>query len=281
MSERGPSLFSLVRIDLHLHSTASDGSLSPSALAWAARSGGLDVIAIADHDTTAGIREAVQSMPGNLHVIPAVELSCTYVEREVHILGYFIDPDFPDLLRYADGAVNLRVDRMNAMLARLADLRIHITLDEVIAAAEPGTRVLGRPHLARALLKRGFVTTVAEAFDRFIGDQGPAFVPTRMLEPCEAIQLIHAAGGIAVWAHPRSDAFLRDADTYVGWGLDGIECYRPRSTPQEIAQFEEYAHRNGLLLSGGSDWHGVWQGRLGDFFLSPDEVGALLERGGM
>lgn len=271
----------LVRIDLHLHSTASDGSLSPSALAWAARAGGLDVIAIADHDTTAGIREAEKANAGNLHIIPAIELSCTYLDREVHILGYFIDPEHRDILVYADGAVERRLERMRQMLALLADLRIHMTLDEVIAAAEPGTRVLGRPHLARALVARNHASTVADAFDRLIGDQGPAFVPTRLLEPCDAIKLIHTAGGTAIWAHPRPDAFQRDADTFVGWDLDGVECYRPRATPQDIANFEEYARRNSLLLSGGSDWHGVWQGRLGDFFVSPEEVGGLLSRGGI
>lgn len=270
-----------MRIDLHLHSTASDGSLSPSALAWAARAGGLDVIAIADHDTTAGIREAMRSSPGNLHIIPAIELSCTHTDREVHILGYFIDPDHPDLVAYASSAAGRRTERMQQMIAKLADMRINVTLDEVVAAAEAGTHVLGRPHLARALAKRGIVQSVAEAFDRFIGDQGPAFVPTRLLEPCEAIKLIHTVGGVAVWAHPRLDVFQRDADNFVAWGLDGVECYRPRATPSEITQFEDYAHRNGLLLSGGSDWHGIWQGRLGDFHVSATEVGGLLERGGI
>ena len=270
-----------MRIDLHLHSTASDGSLSPSALAWAARSGGLDVIAIADHDTTAGIREARNSNTGNIHIIPAIELSCTYLEREVHILGYFIDPDDPGIVSYASAAVDRRLERMRQMIDRLADMRVHVTLDEVIAAAEPGARVLGRPHLARVLVARGFASNVADAFDRLIGDQSPAFVPTRLLEPCDAIRLIHGAGGVAIWAHPRSDAFQRDADAFVKWELDGVECYRPRATLQEIAQFEDYAQRNGLLLSGGSDWHGVWQGRLGDFFVSPEEIGKLLERGGI
>ena len=270
-----------MRIDLHLHSTASDGSLSPSALAWAARAGGLDVIAIADHDTTAGIREAVKAQPGNLHIIPAIELSCTHDNREVHILGYFIDPANREIVDYAEGAVDRRLARMEEMIGKLEQLRIHVTLDDVMAAAEPGARVLGRPHLARALVARGHVPTVGDAFDRLIGDQGPAFVPTRLLDPRSAIRLIHAAGGVALWAHPKPDMFQRDAGTFVEWGLDGVECYRPRATPQDIAIFEEYARRNSLLLSGGSDWHGVWQGRLGDFFVSAEEVDRLLERGGM
>ena len=270
-----------MRIDLHLHSTASDGSLSPSALVWAARAGKLDVIAVADHDTCAGVDEAQRSLPNQVHVVPAIELSTTYEGFEQHILGYFIDHKHAALVRYSDGAVDKRRARISGMLARLEPYKINLTLDEVVAAAEPGTMMIGRPHLARALVKRGYTQTVGEAFDRFIGDGGPAFLPTELATPRDAIELIHAAGGVAIWAHPRGTAAERYLDTFIRWGLDGMEIFRPSGLPGESDQLEQLARARALLMSGGSDWHGTWQGRLGDFYVSPDEIGALLERGGI
>lgn len=270
-----------MRIDLHLHTTASDGSLSPNALVWAARAGKLDVIAVADHDTCAGVETARRSLPNQVHVVPAVELSTTFESYEQHILGYFIDPQHEAMLHYSKGAVEKRRDRIRGMLARLEPLKISLTLDEVMAAADPGTVMIGRPHLARALVKRGYTQTVSEAFDRFIGDDGPAFLPTDLASPREAIELIHDAGGVAIWAHPRVSAAERHLDAFVQWGLDGLEIFRPSAVAVEAEQLENLARRRGLLMSGGSDWHGVWQGKLGDFYVSADEVAALLERGGI
>lgn len=270
-----------MKLDLHLHTTASDGSLSPSALVWAARSGGLDVIAIADHDTCAGVAEAQRALPSQVHVIPAVELSTTLESTEQHILGYFIDPQHKSMQQYSESAAEKRRERIRGMLERLRPYGIKLTLDDVIAAAEPGTRMIGRPHLARALALRNHVQTVGEAFDRFIGDQGPAFLPTQLLSPKQGIDLIHEIGGVAVWAHPRASALEKHLKAMIDWGLDGIECFRPNATPTETMTAEEYAKLHKLLMTGGSDWHGTWQGRLGDFYLSPEDVEALLEIGGM
>ena len=270
-----------MKIDLHLHTTASDGSLSPSALVWAARSGGLDVIAIADHDTCAGVEEARRALPNQVHVIPAVELSTTLDGSEQHILGYFIDPSHQAMKQYSEGAAEKRRERIRGMIEKLRAYGVKLTLEDVIAAAEPGTRSIGRPHLARALALKGYVQTVSEAFDRFIGDQGPAFLPTQLLSPKEGIDLIHQTGGVAVWAHPRTAALDKHLNAMLEWGLNGLECYRPNATPNETMYAEEHAKHHKLLMTGGSDWHGTWQGRLGDFYVGPDDVEALLEVGGM
>lgn len=270
-----------MRLDLHLHTTASDGSLSPSALVWAARAGSLDVIAIADHDTCAGVEDARKALPNDVHVVPAVELSTTFDNGELHVLGYFIDHQHQAIRSYSSDAAEKRKQRITGMLERLRNYGIKLTLDDVIKAAEPGTRMIGRPHLARALAQRGHVQTVSEAFDRFIGDSGPAFLPTQLLTPKQGIDLIHEVGGVAVWAHPRPTVLEKHLDTMVGFGLDGVECYRPNASPAEVSVVEQHARKRGLLLTGGSDWHGSWQGRLGDFYVGPDDVEALLEVGGM
>jgi predicted metal-dependent phosphoesterase TrpH len=255
--------------------------LSPSALVWAARNGGLDVVALADHDTCAGVAEAQRTLAAHLHVIPAIELSTTLEGSEFHVLGYFIDPAHPAIAEYSANAAQKRRDRISGMLARLEPYGVRLSLADVIASAEQDTLMIGRPHLARALAQRGYVQTVAEAFDRFIGDQGPAFLPTDLLSTRAGIDLIHRAGGVAIWAHPRLNAVEKFLPALKAWSLDGIECYRPTAPPAELAQLERVIKAHDLLATGGSDWHGSWQGRLGDFYVGPEDVEAFLERGGM
>jgi predicted metal-dependent phosphoesterase TrpH len=270
-----------VKLDLHLHSSASDGSLSPSALAWAARAGGLDVIALTDHDPCAGIGPALATLPDKLHLIPGVELSTTLAGAELHILGYFIDPTHDELVRHARNAVERRADRVRHMIKLLANYKIHLTYDEVASADNGAVGVLGRPHVARAMQRKGYVQTISEAFDRFLGDAGPCFLPTELLHPRDAIHLIHAAGGVSIWAHPRADVFEKLLPQLLSWGIRGLECIRPRLQPTEIQFFEESARLRDMLISGGSDWHGTWHGKLGEFFVRPDEVAALLDVGGL
>jgi hypothetical protein len=270
-----------MKVDLHLHSTASDGSLSPSAVVWAARAGGLDVIAITDHDTCAGVAEALSALPQALHVIPAIELSTTLEGSELHILGYFIDPANEKLQAHATHAVAARRTRVQRILELLRRYNINLTVEDVVAAADGNPRVLGRPHIARALQKKGHVQTPGEAFDRFIGDTGPCFLPTELLHPRDAITMIRDAGGVALWAHPRADVLARELPRMLEWGIGGLECFRPRASPDDVVQIQALATRHDLLLSGGSDWHGTWHGRLGDFFVDSDDIGRLLEVGGL
>lgn len=270
-----------MRIDLHLHSTASDGSLTPGALAQAAAAGGLDVIALTDHDTVSGVADASRAAAASLHVIPGIEVSTTFEAGELHMLGYFIDPEHTAITEYSSEAANVRRTRMHGMLRRLERLGVRVAYDEVIAVAGKGEVAIGRPHLARALVQRGYAHSFSDAFDRYIGDRGPAFLPTEMLSPRAAIELIHSAGGVAVWAHPRAALFQREIRRFADWGMDGVECYRPRCPPEESITLESTTRSLGLLVTGGSDWHGEWHGRLGEFSMSRDEVGAFLERGEM
>jgi 3',5'-nucleoside bisphosphate phosphatase len=270
-----------VRIDLHVHSTASDGSLSPGALAEAARLGRLHVIALTDHDTADGVADAQAAGEGSLHVIPGIEMSTLHGGAELHILGYFIDPTNEQLRAYARSAAYRREERMHAMIERLAGLGIEVTFADVQRGTDRDTRSIGRPHLARALVERGHVPTMSGAFDRYIGDDGPAYLPVQLLSSEDAIHLIHEIGGIAVWAHPRGDTFDRELERLVGYGLDGVECHRPRCIPAESVRLERATRTRRLLVTGGSDWHGTWHGALGDFAVGREEVGEFLERGGI
>lgn len=269
-----------MRIDLHIHSTASDGALPPEAVVRAAVAGNLDVVALADHDTAAGISAAQAEAVGRLEVIPAIELSANHARREYHILGYYIDPLNPEMQDYTRAASRRREVRMEGMLRRLAALGIEVPYEDVLGIAGDASSV-GRPHLARALMQRGHVRTFAEAFDRFIGDGGPAFVSVQLLTPADAISLIHAAGGVAVWAHPPADAFDHDIAGLVDAGLDGVECFRPRTLPADSAHYVRRARELELILTGGSDWHGEWQGPLGDFALRPEVISEFLALGGI
>jgi predicted metal-dependent phosphoesterase TrpH len=270
-----------LKIDLHIHRTASDGSISPTAVAQAARAGGLHIIALADHDTVAGVPDVQAAAHGFVHVVPALELSTHYEGTELHVLGYFVDVRNAALTHYGTRAGSARAVRMHEMIERLGAVGVNIAFDDVLAAAGPRPESLGRPHLARAMLQRGYVATVSDAFDRYIGDDGPAFVPTRLISPPEEIELIHAAGGRAVWAHPRSDQINSEIARFVDWGIDGLEVYRPRVPHADAERIAQIARRHGLLVTGGSDWHGEWQGRLGDFAVEREDVAAFLDAGGI
>lgn len=267
------------RIDLHLHSNVSDGGLPPAEVREHARAGKLDIIALTDHDTARGVRQ-LQAHDGGPRLIPGIEISSTLEHADVHMLGYFIDPAHARILAHERYAVDARTERMRAMIARLEALGISVPFEAVQAIAGEGA-MLGRPHLARALVDRGYASSVGDAFNRYIGDNGPAYVAAELIAPDQAIELIHEAGGIAVWAHPPLDRFERQIPTFVGWGIDGVEAVRPRMLPREVQTIEGYADMYGLITTGGSDWHGPWNGRLGEFCVTRRQVGAFLERGGL
>jgi predicted metal-dependent phosphoesterase TrpH len=270
-----------VRIDLHLHTTASDGSLRPADLVRAAHAAGLEVIAVTDHDTAAGVVEASQAAPPGFTVVPGIEVSCTHGASDIHILGYFINPQHAALQAFAATAASRRRERMRNMIRRLEPFGISISFDDVLAAAGEVPSTLGRPHLARALLQRGHVSSFAEAFELYLADGAPACLPTELLTPAEAIDLIHEIGGLAFWAHPSSQDFQLIVRELAEAGLDGLECYRPASSPAETLVLENAARELGLLRSGGSDWHGAWHGLLGTFAVRAQQVGELLHRGGL
>jgi predicted metal-dependent phosphoesterase TrpH len=268
-------------IDLHLHSTASDGTLPPDEVVLAAVEARLDLISLTDHDTVAGVQAAIDAArPHPIQVIPGIEMSTGTEEAELHILGYFIDPTDPVLLAHTERASGARRERMEEMLSRLEDQGIELPFESVEAQARGGG-VLGRPHLAQALVGAGIVSSVDEAFVQHIGNFSHAYVPIRLLDPPAAIRMIRDAGGIAVWAHPPIRYFHDLLPRLVEAGLAGVEVYRPRMLPDRLMKIERGARNAGLLVSGGSDWHGPEQGPLGEFRVRGSEVAALLEAGGI
>jgi len=265
-----------LRVDLHIHTTCSDGSLAPPELPAAARAGGLDVVAVTDHDTAAGVEPAQRAAAaaGGPLVVAGIELTCSLDGEEVHLLGYGIAPGHAAVLAFAERGAALRRARLAAMVERLNALGVRIGVEDV--RCPPGCASVGRPHLARALVARGAVPGFQEAFARFLSDGGPAWVPSRGPDVAEGIAAVRAAGGVSVWAHPalpdgRNFGRLRDL------GLDGVETLRPRLEPSESLALEHAAREAGLLFAGGSDWHGA-PPPLGGWYVTERHVGELLGR---
>jgi hypothetical protein len=245
-------------VDLHTHSTASDGALPPEAVVAAARAAGLAAIALTDHDTVGGVEAAVlEGERLGVRVVRGTELSAHYGDDEIHLLGLHIDHVHviaDELARFRDD----RVRRAERMVEKLGQLRIPLTMDAVLAQAAGGA--VGRPHVARALVAGGFVSDQREAFDRYLGFGRPAYVAKPKLVAADAIALIHAAGGIAVWAHPGGDGRRDRVERLASWGLDGLEVRHPGHTPDDQQRIAALAAQFGLVESGGSDWHGQTEG---------------------
>ena len=271
-----------MRLDLHLHSQASDGSEPASDVVQAAAAGRLDVIALTDHDTTQGLedaRRAAERVP--IEIVAGIEISTVHAGKGLHILGYFVDPATPRLRAYETRARHRREERMHEMIKRLAARDVHVPYESVVEIAGPSRRSLGRPHLARALVRAGYADSVPGAFDKLIGNQHAAYVPTAFVSAEDAIRIILDSGGIPVWAHPPFELLEGLIPGLKLAGLRGIEVYRPRTSPERILSLERIARAWNLLVTGGSDWHGPDSGRLGEFCVFGDEVASFLEAGGM
>ena len=250
-------------IDLHLHSTASDGTLSPTGLIGLAAAAGLTAAALTDHDTTAGLAEflaATAENPG-VRAVPGIELSCSWYSGSMHILGLFINPHCPELEALLCEVRTSRDRRNDAILSRLRHLGLH--LPEGAVHADSADPVIGRPHIARALVEHGHCRDLPDAFDRFLGNGRPACIRRHLPLPEAVIRIIHTAGGVAVWAHPlaqlrNSGAKLRQtARVLQNHGLDGMETYYSDYSPEETVQARAIAKQLGLLECGGSDFHGA------------------------
>jgi 3',5'-nucleoside bisphosphate phosphatase len=253
-----PPVVPAPHVDLHAHSTASDGSQSPTGAIAAAHKAGLSAFALTDHDTLAGIAEAqIAADAVGLRLIPGVELSVHQDGVEVHLLGLHIrdvDALQDKLERYRDH----RRTRAEEMVSRLNALGVAVTMDAVLAAAAGGA--IGRPHVAKALIAGGFVKDSREAFDRYLGAGKPANVEKERLEIAEGIRLIHEAGGIAVIAHPGPDGRRERIEPLVPMGLDGLEVKHPSHSGEDMKRLAALAAHFGLVSSGGSDWHGAMLG---------------------
>lgn len=265
-----------MKLDLHVHTTASDGSVKPARVARMAAAGGIAVLAVADHDTVGGVQEAIDAAPAGLRVVPAIEISCDRDDLHLHLLGYFIDPTHPALLTHTRRVLELREERMRAMIARLAGLGIPVDFDAVRLEAGDDA-VLGRPHLARTLVATGAVPTVGRAFELYLSDRAPAWVPMRAVTLADACAIVHAAGGVAVWAHPAAAELDAHLDAFIEQGIDGVECVRSRATPVEVEHALALTRARSLIPTGGSDWHGTWHGRLGDFTVAADRLPEFME----
>ena len=268
-------------IDLHLHTTASDGALAPSALVLEARAAGLSIFSITDHDTTAGCEAAAASArAAGLELIPGIEISAVADGRDVHMLGYFIDTASAPLREFLVRQRGDRLRRVHEIGARLAALGAPVDVEPIAADAARG-RSVGRPQIAAALLAAGHVATRNEAFDRFLGAGGPAFVPRRGSHPEEVIGIIHDAGGLASLAHPgvtRRDDLL---PALAAAGLDALEVRHSDHDAEMEARYRAHAREFGLAVSGGSDFHGEAGHRisiLGQVTLPPEDLAGLRAR---
>lgn len=272
-----------MRIDLHTHSTASDGTDTPAELVRNAAAAGLDVVALTDHDTSRGYAEAVAALPEGLTLVTGAELSCRYDGVSLHMLAYLFDPEEPALLAERELVRDDRVPRARAMVGKLQELGVPVTWDQVARIAGDGS--VGRPHVAEALVELGVVPDVSGAFTpEWLADGGRAYVEKHELDPVDAIRLVKAAGGVTVFAHPLAvkrgecvpeSAIARLAEA----GLDGIEVDHMDHDEPTRARLRGLAKELGLLTTGSSDYHGSRKTvGLGDFMTDPEIYGEITRR---
>jgi predicted metal-dependent phosphoesterase TrpH len=266
-------------IDLHLHSTASDGLSSPSQLVDDVLAAGVTTFSVTDHDTVDALGEAARlARRVGLALIPGVEITAVHEGRDVHILGYFIDPADRNFLRFLSDARTDRLRRADLILDRLRALGAPIDRACLFAATDTGRRAIARPIIARALVAAGHVQDVAEAFDRFLGEGRPAYVPRTGASPADVVATIHRAGGIASFAHPgttRRDELIADL---AAAGLEALEAFHSDHSNEQTRHYLQLADRLALAVSGGSDYHGRGVKRsdlLGRVHLPLDHFAAL------
>ncbi|MEF9906235.1 PHP domain-containing protein [Streptomyces sp. P9-A2] len=272
-----------MRIDLHTHSTASDGTDSPAGLVRAAAAAGLDVVALTDHDTTRGHAEALAALPDGLTLVTGAELSCRYDGTGVHMLAYLFDPEEPALLAERELVRDDRVPRAQGMIAKLNGLGVPVTWEQVARIAGDGS--VGRPHIATALVELGVVETVNDAFTReWLADGGRAHMAKHETDPFEAIRLVKGAGGVAVFAHPAASKRGRTVPEsaiaeLAEAGLDGIEVDHMDHDPDTRARLRGLAKELGLLVTGSSDYHGSRKSCVpGEFTTDPEVYGEITRR---
>ncbi len=251
------------RIDLHAHTTRSDGTLTPSELVSLALEKGLKALAVTDHDNVSGIREAQEAAwDTGLEIVPGIEFSTEYAGLDLHIVGLQIDPDSRDLIRASEETIKARHFRNREMCRKLYEYGILVTAEDLAAEAGENRGVITRAHFGRFLLHHGYVSSIPEAFDRYIGLDAPCYVPWKRMKPEDAVRLILKAGGIPVLAHPLkygfSDRELRELlQILKNAGLEGIEIYYPTHSEEDCRYLQKIAAEFGLLPGGGSDFHGA------------------------
>ncbi len=252
------------RVDLHTHSTASDGADTPSELVQKAVSCGLSAIALCDHDTVSGLEEFLFAAEKyNIEAVPGIEISTKLFSREIHILGLYVDMHCEQLKKRLSHLLNTRKQRNHDMIAKMRANGIDISEEEVALNAQGES--IGRPHIAKTLVQKGYVDSIQTAFEKYLKNGRKFYIPREFLSPEETIELIHQSSGLAFWAHPmhsqRSErSVLRKfLSSLTPIGLDGIECRYSLFTKQQETVVSECAEKFNLLMSGGSDYHGLNQ----------------------
>ncbi|MDD5006150.1 MAG: PHP domain-containing protein [Candidatus Omnitrophica bacterium] len=241
--------------DLHLHTNFSDGTFSPAELVEEAKKAGLFCISVTDHDSVAAIDEVKKEAADSLEVIEGIELSAEIISNEVHILGYFINPNYPRLQTELKKIYEIRRQRVYDMCEKLKKLNIDLEPQEVFDIS--GKATASRLHIAMAMLAKGKITNIYEAFSRYIGNKKPAYVGKFSLNPMDAIKLIKEAGGIPVLAHPYATKCDELIPSFVKAGLRGLEAYYPEHSEIVTNHYLRIADKYGLLVTGGSDCHGT------------------------
>lgn len=247
-------------VDLHVHTVCSDGLLSPAEVTALAESMNLSAVAITDHDTVEGIESALQAaLDQAIEVVPGVELSTEYNNREVHILGYWIDYRHARLNGLLRDLRQSRYVRAEKIVDRLCALGFSLDFQDVLKMA--GAAAPGRLHIARAMVNRGYAESVRTAFDKWLALSRPAYMERFKLSPQEAITAVRNAGGVAVFAHPGLSGNINLLDSLIQWGIKGLEVYHPEHSLTQTLRFRNLALRKNLCITGGSDFHGVETGR--------------------
>jgi len=254
-------------VDLHIHTQASDGALSPAQVVERAIDRGLAAIAITDHDIVDGCLPAALAAGERLEVIPGIEINTEWGSQEVHILGYYIDLNDQRFLDVLEELRQARLGRITKIVRKLAEIGVKLEMSRVLELAGDGT--IGRPHVALAMIEAGYIETIREAFTDYIGYGAPAYVPRYKLSPAEAVQIIRQAGGIPVLAHP---GLIGDDDlipALVASGLQGLEVYYPEHSQEQVTHYRQLAEGYGLIVTGGSDYHGNQADYRGDIGCLP------------
>jgi len=242
-------------VDLHLHSTASDGTVSPEEVVARAARAGMVGLSLTDHDTTAGLERArTEAERRGLRFLPGTELSANEPGQSVHLLAFGFDPEEPRLAEFMWSVIEDRIRRARDIVARLQELGVGLTYEAIVG--EAGNGAITRAHVARALVAGGFMSNVPAAFGRLLGRGRPAFVDKKSLPPGMVIERVHDAGGVVILAHPGRSHRIADIGRWIEEGLDGVEIRHPANPPEVRASLEEMVRQHGLLRSGGSDWHG-------------------------
>ncbi|SEF55224.1 PHP domain-containing protein [Paenibacillus sp. UNC499MF] len=256
--------------DLHTHTTASDGTQAPEENVRVAKEAGLAAVGITDHDTVSGVRAAqLEGRRIGIEVVPGVEISTVAGGQDIHVLGYFIDTERKSFLARLEELRNTRVRRNEMMLARLNELGLAVSMEEVVKhleARKSEEDTIGRPHIANVLLAKGYVSSMNEAFEKYLGKGGAAYVNPPRIRPATAVDWIKEAGGAAVLAHPGLYGDEDIVRELIAYGLDGIEVSHADHTPEQEAYYGRLAREHGLIATAGSDFHGV---RAGHVFHAP------------